>query len=49
MSVLEMLKGRNFPIGIVSEDKYNLHLDPSSRFHNIQPAAQALISPRQYI
>ena len=41
------IPGRNIPvciIGIVSEDKQNLNLDPSSRYHNFQPAAQAQTS-----
>ena len=40
--------GRNIPVDIVSEDKYNLHQDPSSRFHRIQPAAKTQVSPLQH-
>ena len=38
------IPGRNIPVCIVSEDKQNNNLDPSSKFHSIQPAGQAQVS-----
>ena len=44
---LSTVLGRNIPVDIVFENKYNLHMNPSSRFHSIQPADQTQISPLQ--